>query len=738
MSKYELIITEKPNAALKIAQSLADGKPIKKNISGVPYYEVTHGKKDLVIGCAVGHLFTITEKDKKKGWTYPVFDVKWEQNSKVNKGAAYTAKYASTLKKLAENANVFTVATDYDIEGEVIGYNVLKYLCKQKDAKRMKYSTLTRDELRESFDKASKTLDWGQVNAGLTRHELDWYYGINLSRALSLAVKSTGSFKILSSGRVQGPALKIVVDREKEIQAFKPVPFWQISLLWTKDKRNIEAHHITDKFWNKKEAEAVYNKVKDQKQAVIADVKKNEFKQAPPTPFDLTTLQTEAYRNFKIQPKDTLELAQNLYLAGAISYPRTSSQQLPKELNLKKIMTHLEKNNHYKALAGKLLKENKLKPNEGKKTDPAHPAIHPTGEMKSLKDREHKIYDLIVKRFLACFADPATRETVTVTLDVNTEKFLSAGSRTLVKGWHEFYAPYVNLEEEELPAAAIQEKVAVKDIKQEQKETQPPKRYNPASIIKELERRNLGTKATRANIVDTLFNRGYVTGQPIEATKLGMLTIGTLEKYCPSILDEELTRHFEVEMDEIREKKKKNKEVLDEAKDVLTKLLEKFKIHEKSIGKELLSAERESQEIANTIGECPVCKKGTLMMRKGKFGRFIACDKYPECKTTYKLPGNGLIKPSDKICEACKQPMLLIIRKARQPQELCINTECKTKKVHDIATENKMTKLCPKCSKELVLRRSMYGAFYGCSGYPACKTIVKIPKETILKDKKTS
>src|SRR3989338_48379 len=201
MSKYELIITEKPNAALKIAQSLADGKPIKKNISGVPYYEVTHGKKDLVIGCAVGHLFTITEKDKKKGWTYPVFDVKWEQNSKVNKGAAYTAKYASTLKKLAENANVFTVATDYDIEGEVIGYNVLKYLCKQKNAKRMKYSTLTRDELRESFDKASKTLDWGQVNAGLTRHELDWYYGINLSRALSLAVKSTGSFKILSSGR---------------------------------------------------------------------------------------------------------------------------------------------------------------------------------------------------------------------------------------------------------------------------------------------------------------------------------------------------------------------------------------------------------------------------------------------------------------------------------------------------------------------------------------------------------
>ncbi len=732
MLKYDLIITEKPNAALKIAQALADGKPIKKNIAGIPYYEVTHGNHDLVIGCAVGHLFSVTEREKK-GWTYPVFDVKWEQTSKISKGAAYTAKYADALKKLAKDATSFTVATDYDIEGEVIGYNVLKYLCKQKDAKRMKYSTLTRDELRESYDKASKTVDWGQVNAGLTRHELDWYYGINLSRALSLAVKSTGSFKILSSGRVQGPALKMVVDREREISAFIPKPFWQISLQWSKQNILVPANHSKDKFWEQKEAIAAFAKVKDQTTATIIDLKKSEFKQTPPAPFDLTSLQTEAYRNFKIQPKETLEIAQSLYLAGIISYPRTSSQKLPKELNLKKIITQLEKNENYTQLIARLLKETKLIPNEGKKTDPAHPAIHPTGEHKSIKDREAKIYDLIVKRFFACFAEPAIRETVTVTLDVNTEQFISAGSRTTKKGWHDFYAPYVNLEEEELPAVILKETVPIKDLKLEEKQTTPPKRYNPASIIKELERRNLGTKATRASIVDTLFTRGYVNGQPIEATKLGMLTVQTLEKYCPSVLDEELTKHFEEEMDEIREHKKKNEEVLDEAKDVLTKILKKFKTHEKEIGSELLVAERESQEIANTVGKCQKCSDGTLMLRKGKFGRFIACDKYPDCKTTFKLPSNCLVKPSENICEVCKFPMLLIIKKGKQPQDLCINVECKTKQIPGLE-EDKTAKLCPKCGKELILRKSMYGAFYGCSGYPNCRTIVRIPKEQVLTD----
>ena len=215
---YELIITEKPDAAKMMAIALADGKPVKESNQGVPYYKVTHNNKDIVIGCAVGHLYTVSEKEKS--FKYPVYDLEWKPSDASEKN--YTKKYITTLKKLSKDAREFTVATDYDIEGEVIGLNCIRFICKQKDAARMKFSTLTKDDLLQAYNNKSKTLDWGQAYAGETRHFMDWMYGINLSRALTHAIKSAGMFKIMSSGRVQGPALKLIVEKEKEIRAFKP------------------------------------------------------------------------------------------------------------------------------------------------------------------------------------------------------------------------------------------------------------------------------------------------------------------------------------------------------------------------------------------------------------------------------------------------------------------------------------------------------------------------------------
>ena len=157
-------------------------------------------------------------------------DIKWHPSYELKKKSDYTRKYLTTIKKLAKEATEFTVATDYDIEGEVIGLNVLRYACKKKDAARMKFSTLTKEELNKSYEKKSKHLDWGQAIAGETRHYLDWFYGINLSRALMEAIKTTGKFKIMSVGRVQGPALNLIVQKEKKIQAFKPETFYQVSI----------------------------------------------------------------------------------------------------------------------------------------------------------------------------------------------------------------------------------------------------------------------------------------------------------------------------------------------------------------------------------------------------------------------------------------------------------------------------------------------------------------------------
>ena len=726
---YALIISEKPKAAQRIAEALADGKVIRKGDKGVSYYEITHGDKDIVVGCAVGHLFGLAEKQKKRGMAYPVFDVEWKPLYETNKSSAFSKKYLETIKKLAKSATEYYIGCDKDLEGELIGFNVLRFACSASDGKRMEFSTLTTPDLVEAFENAKPHIDFPLISAGETRHTLDFYWGINLTRALTSSIKKAGIFKMLSIGRVQGPALQIIVQREREIKAFKPQPFWQLQLQGRVKNGEMAALHEKDKFWDKKEADAVYAKTKG-KNGTVAEVKRDEFKQQPPFPFDLTTLQTEAYRCFGAPPKATLEVAQELYTSGLISYPRTSSQQLPPTIGYSKILTALSQQPDYGVLCKKLLQKQGLKPNNGKKTDPAHPAIYPTGvKPKTMDKRSGKVYDLITRRFLATFADAATRETVSVRIDVNKEIFVAAGTTTKHKGWHEFYGPYAKYKEEELPKISKGETLTVKKLEMLAKETKPPARYNQASIIKELEKRNLGTKATRAEIVDTLYKRNYVTGRALEATNLGMKIIETLGKYSPEIIDEELTRHFEMEMEEIQEEKKNGGEVLEEAKTVLVKILDGFKKKEKGIGDELIEATKESETKENTIGSCPACGKGTLMMKRGKFGRFIACSTYPECKATFKLPSNGFVKNTDKMCETCKHPVITVIRSAKKPQEVCINPDCPSKisaGARKQITENENTG-CKKCGEgKMVLRRSIYGSFLGCNRFPKCRNIVKI------------
>lgn len=737
MSKYTLIVTEKPAAANKIALALADGKPIKESSNGVPYYKVTHGKEDIIVACAVGHLFGLAEREKKS-WSFPVFDIEWKPVSETSKTSAFTKKYLNVIKKLAKGADKFVVATDYDVEGEVIGLNVIRYVCKQKDAFRMKFSTLTKPDLIKAYEKKSPQLDWGQAKAGETRHFLDWYNGINYSRALTHAIKTTGSFKLMSTGRVQGPALKILVDKEKEIKKFKSVPFWQLSLNGNVKEEDIEAWHEKDKFWELKEAESALKNAQ-KKEAGITKVESKKFNQQPPFPFDLTSLQVEAYRALKIQPKTTLSIAQELYTAGAISYPRTSSQKLPENVGYRKILSELKKNGNYKALAEKLLSKKSLKPNEGKKSDPAHPAIFPTGQPPTNhEEHELKVYDLIVKRFLATFSEPAKRETNLIHLDCGGEGFITKGTRTIEKGWHEFYQPYLNLEEQELPKVEKGDSIAVSKVEKHDKETQPPKRYTPASIIKELEKRSLGTKATRSEIIDTLFKRGYVDGKSIQATELGIHTLTTLEKYAPKIVDEELTRHFEEEMERIREGKTEPEKVLGRAKTELSNIIDDFKKHEKDIGKELYKANKETRDEMTGLGGCPKCKEGELHIRRGKFGPFVACNKYPKCKTTFSLPKNALIKPAKKQCEECDFPLVLVVKRKTRPQEFCLNQECSTKDVskeEEKKAEAAIDKPCPTCKKgKLVMRSSLYGHFIGCSQYPKCKHTEKITEDRSEKE----
>jgi DNA topoisomerase I len=622
---YELIVTEKPQAAMKIADSLGTSK--KENLHGIPYYEVNRKGKRIVVACAVGHLFTLTQIQKGSG--FPVFDIAWVPNYMIKNGG-FTKKYYDTLLSLAKNAGSITIATDYDIEGEVIGYNVMRFICNQKDANRMKYSTLTKTELNEAYENKSPSINWGQAIAGETRHYLDWFYGINLSRALMSAIKETGRFKIMSIGRVQGPALNLIVERERKINEFKSEKYWQVFINVTDSKNKVELKYNKDIF-NKKELEQFENIIG---KTAIANTTKKEETLPPNPPFNLTGLQMEAYRLHGLTPARTLQVAQSLYLAGLISYPRTSSQKLPDSINYKEILEKLAK--QYKV--EKLIK--KQKPIEGSKTDSAHPSIYPTGESQVLSGEEEKIYNLIVKRFLSLFCEDAIIDNKTITAKLDNLTFNTKGSEVRKKAWLDIY-PY-KIKEEHLPD--MNGEVKIIDSRTEEKETQPPKRYSPASIVSELEKRNLGTKATRAAIVETLYDRGYVKEKSIEATPLGISLIETLEKYSPVIIDEELTRNFEKEMDSIVESKKdfneKEKKVIDEAKEAITKISKDFEKNKKEIGNELVAAESQSwekQKEDNKLVLCPVCKEGMLAITYSRKTRrnFIACNAYPKCKKTY-------------------------------------------------------------------------------------------------------
>ncbi|MFH1503225.1 MAG: DNA topoisomerase I [Candidatus Diapherotrites archaeon] len=681
-SGYELIITEKPQAALKIASAL--GNATQRNFNKIPYYEVERGKNKIVVACAVGHLFTL--KQKNGGYQIPVFDISWIPNFLARK-KDFTKRYYDTILKLAKESSKITVATDYDIEGEVIGLNIIRYICNQKDASRMKFSTLTKTELEKSYENKVNHLDWGQAIAGETRHYLDWFYGINLSRALMNSIKTTGKFKIMSIGRVQGPALNLIVKKDKEIESFQSKPYWQIFLTISNKKDKLELKHNKEIF-NKSELKNFEN-LKGKK--TVAETIKKQEALPPPVPFNLTTLQTEAYKFYGLNPSKTLQIAQSLYLAGLISYPRTSSQKLPDSIDYKTILKNLAR--EFKV--EELIRRNK--PIEGPKTDSAHPSIYPTGNKQILSGEEDKIYKLIIKRFLSLFCEDALIDHKTVKTNVNGFIFSKSGQSIYKKSWLEIYPS--KLKEEKIPD--MEGEVEITNSRTEQKETQPPKRYSPASIISELEKRNLGTKATRSSILETLYDRGYVEGQSIQATPLGISLINTLEKYSPIIIDEKLTKELEEEMEKIQDlngklkQDKREKEIIEKAKITITKIANDFEKSKNKIGQELVDANtkyREQQKRDNALIKCPKCRKGDLAINYSKKTKrfFVSCNAYPECKTTYSLPPNGQIKKADKLCEECGYPMLTRISKGKRPWTFCWNSQCPTnkKRIEEYKREN--------------------------------------------------
>ncbi|MEM2999255.1 MAG: DNA topoisomerase I [Candidatus Bathyarchaeia archaeon] len=683
LEKYTLIITEKPDAASRIASALdVKGKAEKIVEKGVPYY-LAKREGSIVVVPALGHLYTVASR--KKG--FPIFDYQWVPRYMAERSAAQIRNWLTVISSLAEHADNFIDACDYDIEGSIIGYTILKYACggKEKTAQRMKYSTLTKEELEKAFVERLPHLDFALIEAGLARHEVDWLYGINLSRALTAAAKNySGKYATLSTGRVQGPTLHFLVKREKSIGCFVPAPYWSIKAEVEIGGVIFEASYMKEVIETKAEADAVVNLCKG-KAGIVEKIEKEEIRQAPPLPFDLGSLQREAYRVFGYTPIRTSHVAQRLYLDALISYPRTSSQKLPPSIDYHTILRGLGRNSVYAKLAAALLAKPLLKPVEGEKEYPAHPAIYPTGNMpeRALNSAEKNIWDLVARRFMAAFGDHAIWQGDTVTLSINGKLFLLRGKKVLVEGWIRFYKPYVRLEGKPLPNVEEGQEIKVKRVVLVDKFTNPPPRYNPSSLLKRMEEENIGTKATRAGIIQTLYDRKYIRGERIVVTELGFEVVNALKKYCPPVISVELTRELEERMDSIQQNKDTKENVLRHSVKLLKPILEQLKVNEQVIGARLSQAIQKEMLAAKSIGTCPICRSGKLVvLRSKKTGkRFVGCTNYSAgaCKTAFPLPQKGLVKPTGNVCSACGLPTVHVRLKGKRSWKLCFNPKCPTK-----------------------------------------------------------
>jgi DNA topoisomerase-1 len=667
-----LIIAEKPSVALRIAIALGNNRQKRLVLNGVSYYQIDEGKSTTYIAAAVGHLFTIRQSGAKYG--YPVLDVTWAPSYEVNKEAYYTKKYVDVFKELASKADTFINACDYDTEGTVIGVNIIRFLCSgMGNARRMKFSTTTIPDLVDAYANIMP-MDMNNFYAGEARHMLDWLWGINLSRALTSALAESRFKRTLSIGRVQGPALAMLAQREMEIAKFVPKPFWRVFALIS----GIEFANTRGDIFERKIADDALAVTKAHSgEALVESVEANEQLMRPYPPFDLTTLQLEASRTLRSDPSDTLALAQSLYEKAYISYPRTSSQKLPATLGLPKIIGELAKNPAYAALANRLIAEKRFRPNEGFKSDEAHPAIYPTGVApKGLTVKEEKLYDLIAKRFLACFAAYAKLSRTKAVVTMGGERYVANGTTILERGWLEFYE-FARLDEKLLPVLNKGSSVTVDKSYLNELMTQAPKRYGKAMLIAELERRQLGTKATRAQIIDTLFKRSYVEGTSIHVTDFGMSVFNALKEYSPMIVDESTTKALEEDMEKIVKGEKSSSEVVEEGKQMLLSALQMFDKNKAEIAQAMSKVLQENEVV---LGKCP-SDGGDLVIKRSRIGKiFAACANYPKCTVTYSLPQDAKIEPTGKVCEHCHTPIVKVMRRSRGVFEMCLDSKCITKK----------------------------------------------------------
>src|SRR5271157_16403 len=650
-----LIVTEKNITARKIAQILVNGFKEKK-VDGVSVYE---GEDTSVIGLS-GHIVNIDFPTEYNNWqNMPPKDLIFAETE-----IRYTQKKIVTaLKKLSRDASRVTIATDFDREGELIGveaYKIIKDANPKATFDRARYSAITKQEIEHAFSH-TVPLDFNLAAAGEARQKIDLVWGAALTRYISLTCGRLGN-SFLSVGRVQTPLLALLVDRERDIKAFMPTPYWELYATFV-DGDEFVGGHIGNRFTEKQKAETARSNMV--KTGTVAEYKKEPKAEYPPVPFSTTEF-IRAASSIGFSAANAMRVAENLYVNGWISYPRTDNTVYPSSLNLRDTVKQFASGDFAK-YAERLLAQGDLKPTRGKKETTDHPPIYPVANVRKseLKADECRVYELVVSRFFATLAPPAEWEVRNACIDVNGEKFKANGSMLSIPGWRLYY-PYGMPKEELLPELKVGEKLNVKDVTLDEKLTKPPGRYGQGKLVKMMEDLGLGTKSTRHEAIQKLYARNYVHGNPPQPTNTALAVVGALEKYADLITKPDMTSHLENDMDNIAEGKIQEEDVVKESQGMLDTIFQELDGNNKEIREVLYIGLREDK----IIGKCPNCGKDLLVRKSKKGGRFIGCDGYPDCTFILPLPRSGTIVVTDKSCEKHGIGHIKIINSGSKPWEL--------------------------------------------------------------------
>ena len=605
------------------------------------------------------------------------------------------------IRKVAKDADEIVIATDYDREGELIGLEALEQiveanpavteggLATQPRVKRARYSALTKEEIERAFGDLDD-LSYDLAYAGAARQDIDLIWGATLTRAVSLATRRFGS-NFLSVGRVQSPTLALIVERELERRAHVAKPYWELLARFQHPDGAFEAHHATDRFWEKAEADAALAGTKSP--GVVKGVSSKRNSRRPPTPYNTTAFTTDASSRLGITPSAAMRIAEDLYMDGFISYPRTDNTVYPRSLNTRELVSSLVRIPDFDAAAPLL--DTDLTPTRGKKETTDHPPIYPTQAVypNALDGSKRRVYELVVRRFLATFSPPMITESTRADIEAGAESYFVRGSVVVDPGYAGIYI-YARSSDDEIPKLEEGQELALDgEPWLVDKETQPPARISQGKLVEMMEERGLGTKATRADIIQKLYDRGYVFGNPPEPSETGIAMYKAFHEYVPRMATPEMTAELEQDMDQIAAGKTSRDEVLRISREMLHSTTSDLQERREDLAKQIWAGMDEDK----FLGPCKVCEEAgrkhedgspnrlrIIELKGGK--RMYGCEGWdrdnPEspdsCQVSGPLPGRGYdLWRLEERCSICGEMPRLTVKGFRgRPWKLCLNDDC--------------------------------------------------------------